>query len=307
MSTSSSLSVQMMQEAILTPVEHRDDHFRFCVGAFSPDGTPLDGCRLVRVWGRSADGSYQDPTRTVTDAITYGGFLDGHYGHFLLESLSRLWWLRRAGVESILWHSWNPRVTAWQREIFELAGISPERFVYVSEPVRVRHITIADPGFVIGAAFHPIHAESLELIQFKAPVAGKKVWLSRAALPPGSAQIGGEAHIEESLRRQGWTIAHPEALSLSQKIELLAEAETIAGIEASAFHLLILARDCRAKIRILVRRSHLHPSYRLIAQTKRLQQSELLPDMETTVGADGVTRKSIARFDQVIDFVNGSP
>ncbi len=270
------LTVNSYRDAVLTPAEHIADRFQFRFGGFAADGTPIDEFRLARHWGVSAPAPFRNGTFVLAGDFIYGGFLDGHFGHFLLESLSRMWWLRRAPAAPILWHCWQTELSAWQRDIFALLGIATDRFRFVETPISVERIVVAAPGFQIGLRFHADQEAALAVVPFQAPIPGRKLWLSRSELPSDREHADGEIEIEGRLRARGWMIVHPQKLSLGAQLAVLRDSETIAGFAGSAFHLLILARDCRARLRIVTRNGKLHPSFALIARGKGLRQRHLV-------------------------------
>ena len=248
------------------------------LGAFAADGSFLDGFRILR--GRAASQT-EPPPASVEDRLAgiwiYGGVINPHYGHFLVESLARAWLLRRRAELPILWHAANKRdvLPAWYREILAMLGIPEERSHTVRRPTSIERVVLPDAGCVIERWLDPQQARALGVFPFaEFPRHGRRVWLSRSRLPESFAKVEGEAEMEACLAQAGWTIIHPETLPVWQQLATMADAEEIAGFEGSAFHTLLLARDVRARITLYRRSSDKLPvTHTMIAVAKHLRQT----------------------------------
>lgn len=269
------------------------------LGAFAADGSFLDGFRILR---NRAASQVEPPPETVEDHLAgtwiYGGVINPHYGHFLVETLSRAWLLRRRADLPVLWHAANKRdvLPAWYREILAMLGIPEERCRTVRRPTSVERIVLPDAGCVIERWLDPQQARALAVFPFaEFPRRGRRVWLSRSRLPEGFARVEGEAEMEACLAEAGWTVIHPETLPVWQQLAAMAEAEEIAGFEGSAFHTLLLARDVRARV-TLYRRSKDRPpvTHAMIAAAKHLRQA--VRELPLRLVKDGF-RQSLAVLD----------
>ena len=63
-------------------------------------------------------------------------------------------------------------------------------------------------------------------------------YISRSRLPDGLRRIEREAELDQLLLNRGWTVIHPEQLSVNEQLRHLRQAQVIAGPLGSAFHLL---------------------------------------------------------------------
>ena len=196
---------------------------RFCLGVeAAPEGTPaLHLCRAI-----------------------YGGMLVDHFGHFLTESLARLWYAAQEPAVPILLtlprRVTRPRLEPWQAEALDLLGLR-ERVIPLTQLARIDTILVPAPGYEIQFTFAPEQAGFLGRIPWR-PVQGRKLWLSRAGVagPNQAAQ----AAIDAALRRDGWEVLHPEKLSLRDQLRACAGAYRLAGEEGSALHGVMLMTGC---------------------------------------------------------------
>ena len=156
------LTVKAFGDVTCMPIERTPkDGLGMKFGAFSSDGMPLESFRLRRFYDMSKEPDFQEADKYVDESATYGGVLFAHFGHFLLESLSRVWCHRELRTGSIIWHAQADKLRDWQEYIFWLLGVPVERFVYIKESTRFREIILPDPGFEIGLSFHPLHADAM--------------------------------------------------------------------------------------------------------------------------------------------------
>ena len=263
--------------------------FGFSVGGYTKDGQHIDDFRLERNWGKSGRAQYHEikvpPIASHCEGL-YGGLLLPHYGHFLLESLSRVWALKTLRSDlPIIWHilSGKPGLTSWQNEIFGLLGINVDRFVLARKPVHMQSIYVPSPGYKIQLWADPYHAKALCVVDTK-PVKGKKVWLSRSKLDEEAGKITNEDELEHELQAMGWLVIYPEQLSITEQIDAIKDAELLAGFEGSAFHTLMLV-NFHGRVKIFERTVRTNPNYVTIANAKGLTQ-EILKVSLTHVSGD---------------------
>ena len=211
------------------------------------------------------------PTRRLGAAV-FGGFLYDHYGHFLLESLGRLWFEGAGRDHPIVWiaatgGTWRP----WMDELADMVGIGADRVVLdaADGALAVDSLLVGDQGFEVNRYMHPWFLDRLAVVPAgrRSDGAGTPVWLSRSALGE-SGGVDEEAAIEERLAAAGWTVVHPERMSVAEQVQVLASAVHVAGIEGSAFHTLLLLRGFSGTVDVLTR--HDSPNFEVINRVQRL-------------------------------------
>ena len=246
---------------------------RMRVGVFGADGEVI-GAALHRRGRHHSEPLPLAPAEEAWEGhFVYGGVLWDHFGHFLVEGLARAWAFAECDGP-ILWLRKSPRqeLSGWQREIFNLLGLGDREHRVVTRPTRVGRLAVPQQGLVMWRYLHPRQEACLAAHPFRAPVAGRRVWLSRSGLPAGLARIEGEVEVEALLRAEGWTILRPETVSVAEQLAALDTAEMIAGFAGSAFHGLMLGRDVRARIVIFSRHPKVEVNYEMIAAAKGLDQ-----------------------------------
>ncbi len=169
-----------------------------------------------------------------------------HFGHFLIEAISPLWYLLQHPETDVLCHE-VPRLfkPTFIDAFLHLAGFKRNRFYSFEKPVQVKEVIIPDPSVYFGKNGYTIHqsvpgkvAANL-LARIKQPgnsTTQQPLYFSRARLQNGNRKIEGEQALEQLLRGAGAAIAYPETLSLAQQVLLINRHQVIIGTSGSALH-----------------------------------------------------------------------
>ncbi len=177
----------------------------------------------------------------IDEDVVYIGHFDNHFGHFLIESLKRLWIYldgncnRRAVYIS---EKDSPYL-----EIFEVFGIGRDRLMRVEKPTRFKSVAIPEESHLISSRHYNIkYLETFNRIRENSKGCGyDKIYLSRAKFKNNA--IYGEEAIENIFKKNGFKIVYPETLSLKEQISLMKDCKHLAGIQGTALHLSLFAAD----------------------------------------------------------------
>lgn len=262
-----------LTEVTLAPVRSPQGPWgKHLFGAFDRNGQFIDG--FAHPWC-AIDGMPAAPIARHQGTAIYGGVAMHHVGHFLLEGLSRLWCLKRFPELPIIWH-WidlpipHPDDRSWQGELIGLLGLAKHRHILLRGPLLVERLLLPEPGFRSGQFLHPLQAASLRCVTGPEAIPGKRIWLSRSALPNQFGRVAGEEQVEALLSAKGWTIIHPERESMRRSAALFHEAELVSGFIGSAFHTVLLHAAPRARLRPVIRPGIPIADYRIVAEAKGL-------------------------------------
>jgi hypothetical protein len=305
------LSLNKITDVVMLPaVPVPDTAEGFLVGTYSLDGHLIPGFEFRRPKSIAKSPPFQRARSRLRGSYLYGGLLIEHFGHFLIESLSRTWALTAHKQLPVVWQCFpKPKLVKWQIEIFKILGIDHRHFRLISRPSKVDTVILPDAGFILNDFVHPDQAEALAAFPFRAPLSGKRIWLSKSKLPPDKGKVLNEEEIEARLLARGWSILHPERVSVSEQLGILSDAETVAGFAGSAFHLLVLGKEVQTKVRIVRRYANPLPAtFEIVARAKRLDQRILNIDFESDNGLRDT--RAIVRvanrqeIDRIVDEVN---
>jgi hypothetical protein len=133
-------------------------------------------------------------------------------------------------------------------------------------------------------------------------VPGARLWLSRSRVGNQARDFSAEA-TEGRLTAAGWTVIHPESLSVREQLDHLSRAEVIAGEEGSAFHTLILLRDIASKrFEIFRRYGPEHGNMRTIGEARAVNQRFHTLANERVIHAEGrVVSKLNPNSSEILD------
>jgi len=179
--------------------------------------------------------------------------LCSNFGHFMTETIGYLWpFLTQASPnplgKPVILMGCNPDDSAAQlvHGLIRAAHAFPLLEVHLPEALHFEEVLVPEPGFRLHAtcsntylqAAHALADWLLDQLKFDAAatIRADKLYLSRSALGPAQRGVDQERALEARLQALGWTIVHPEELSLAEQIALYRSARVVAGFEGSALH-----------------------------------------------------------------------
>lgn len=193
----------------------------------------------------------------------WGGVLWMHFGHFLVESMSRLWPLAHLNeeIDGILFIPKRPRngseVIDFQRDLIALMG-TDAAVACAGTPERVERLIVPGQGIGLGQMIRGTDrfraAVQDRFSKDIAPDGPERLYISRSALPEGRGNLIGEPTVETYLRDAGYTIYHPEQHDVRHQIATYKAARQVIAAEGSALHLLAMVAAPQTQIAMIVRR-----------------------------------------------------
>jgi hypothetical protein len=230
-------------------------------GLFDTNGNPIrqaishrgDEVRLSGPIARDIDFANL-PLVKSNSPYFFIGEINPHFGHFLVESIARLWpllHLSRAFTGNFLYFGQNSASAllnkGFIKSIFGVFSLNTEDFVAYRKPCRLKNVFIADPAFEIRLQGSPLFRQSMQhigdtLASDLADINNTNqtpLYLSKSKLTKGLSGIVNETAIEDCLRKKGVDIWYPETVDLPTQIRELSSRKYIVGSVGSAFHTLI--------------------------------------------------------------------
>ncbi|MBS48423.1 MAG: hypothetical protein CMN60_12015 [Sphingobium sp.] len=236
-------------------------------GGVYSNGNLCEESKLVRAWNNVAFDvtveleTIPKPTGHLKKGI-YGGYLFSHYGHFMLETLSRLWWsLAEKREEPVIFQVVRGgNIPDFAKEILNLLNID-YRLVTNSECLEVEELFIPSASLVERLWVAPEFLVPFQTIADSFPDSNvDKLFVSRGER---ISQIYGERLIMEICQSEGFTVLDPTTSSLREQIVLFASAKEIIGGVGSALHNLPYCRNLQ-KVAYLARAQSIASTYKMI-------------------------------------------
>lgn len=206
----------------------------------------------------------EDEIAALPGTWLFLGPLFGHFGHFLVESISRIWAFDRLRdrIDGVLYvpkfQNRPEHVANAYRPFLNALGVTaPMRNLDV--PTRVERLYVPRQGF---GMFQMIEGAP-EFREFARAHAGKsippagaeKIYISRSALPAQRGSILGETMLEDLLRKEGYEPFHPQKHSHEEQIAAYRAARKVIAVDCSPLHLLALVGDSAQEVAVIARRT----------------------------------------------------
>ena len=238
-------------------------------GIFDPDGRIVPGTvdyhgpnrvTPLQVLATEPD-SLADIETAPDEAYIYGGFINPHYGHFLINTLSRFWHLARERPRAkILCHAGaaaaNWLALPFAGRIFEQLGLRQEAIAQFDRPVRIRELIVPEPAFEEQRHAHRVFRDlCLSIGDGLVEQSGIKrldapAYVSKHRMHSGVGRAINERELVKTLEAAGFDIVHPELLDFERQLKLFASRRLIVGTTGSAFHTSIFLRELPTVISI---------------------------------------------------------
>jgi len=210
-----------------------------------------------------------DGAERVEAPAIFGGCLIRHFGHFIHESLARLWWLApEEGLEGAAkeasatlreleadvyffmpkWLDQGKDLLPYMEEILALIRLPARRIRILERPLRFRQLWIPACvwGFASNAAVldQQLGCDSRALMRHllasadtapapegEPPV--EKVYVTRSGLPVSLGRLLGDVVLDPVLEARGYQVFHPERVSLAEQISLYSRANDLIFMDGS--------------------------------------------------------------------------
>ena len=179
----------------------------------------------------------------LNEDVIFGGSLIGHFGHFTLECLNRLWFVvnhPELPLKILFITTTHGGYHKWFDDFFRLMGIDLNRIIYVDKPVQCRSVIVPTQ-----ASYAPMSFTKEFLLPYQAirsnvkPANHKKLYLTRTQFESDDS-IGvhcyNEKYFEDFFAARGFEIVSMEKLSVEEQISLIAGADEIAATLGTLTH-----------------------------------------------------------------------
>ncbi len=167
------------------------------------------------------------------ETVIYGGILYEHYGHVLLESISRLWYYIKHNPHHYrVVFNFVPRAYGKFKDFFDLLDIPYNEQTFITKPTRYKQVIIPEQSYYYGSVCHREWLTPINYMASKIPAGKyKKIFLSRLKLQRNP--LFNEQAFFNIFKQNGYQIVYPETLSLQGQISLCKVANSLAAWEGT--------------------------------------------------------------------------
>lgn len=172
------------------------------------------------------------------DSIFLSGEFSESYGHFLLEVVSRLWISQFIDIRQYKFIMNPTDRHRWQLDILKALGINPNQILYLHHPTRCERLHIPVQSFVLRKYTSTLAYNTWKKIgdYYDMGVGPDKIYVSRSKLKNNRRRLLNEKEVEKVLSSHGFSIIHPQELSIRNQVNLFRNARIIVGPSGSAMY-----------------------------------------------------------------------
>lgn len=245
------LTCSRVQNATIMPLKNINGDFKG--GVVTNSNEYIESSGIKKVYG----GVYQfDAPEVKNERVIYCGYFVKHWGHFLMESVSRLWYFfeNNTGIDKYVFMTYidsNDVIDGNFREFFELLGIY-DKIELVSVPTKYDEVIIPELGYSSKNYFSNQYKRIFDTVSLnarhKCDTIGKvfkhdKIFLSRMHFSKARKTELGMEMLDSYFQNNGFKIIYPEETSLAELICYLHTAKVCAMSSGTLPHNLLFAND----------------------------------------------------------------
>ena len=260
--------------AVILPLKARPNTVLYKGGVVDAEGNYIEASSLQPNNEIIFDNYKYDVINNCNMNVIYIGGFWNHWGHFIIELTSRLWYVLENDKNHTLKLAYSmisnlPLPQAYL-DFFHLLGIKDEQLLQVKEPTRFKSVVVPEVS-TVHALWYTKEFKNIydKIMKNIVPVYHDKIYFSRTKFPKAINSEFGETLIEKSFAQNGYTIVYPETLSLTEQLSLIKGCKNFAMVSGTLCHNMLFADD-GAEVIILEKSSIRNPIQLLINKMRNL-------------------------------------
>ncbi len=183
-----------------------------------------------------------EPVKRHKKAI-YLGCVIRHWGHFLVEGISRWWFLLQDDKykDYELCYVVYGQERDFMLQIMDMFGLDKNRLKRLERNTEYAELIIPEVSTEFKCFWTDEYKKTISKIKENiTPVFNDKIYLSRTKF---GDRILGEKIVEKTFKKNGYKIIYPERLPIKKQLSIFMGANNIACISGTTAHNLIFARE----------------------------------------------------------------
>lgn len=220
-----------------------DREFNFLAGYDPGDDAYVGIHRMMRSYVPER----RDNIEGSGDTVIFGGILFDHFGHFITESMCRLWYAvkyRDARHKYVFLQNYPFSLPGYMIKFLEMIGIGPDRMLVLEKPMRFKKVIVPRQSFY-GASlsyakglFGLVYDEARKSVTAKP---NRKIYLSRKAYE--KRDLYNEDYFEKFFVEHGFKVIYPDLLPFEEQVAYMAGADEVACTYGSLSHQILFAKE----------------------------------------------------------------
>ena len=192
------------------------------------------------------------------ERVVYCGYLVPHWGHFLVEAVTRLWYFLTNDLtidKYVFFIEENSarQITGNYKQFLELIGVWGKVEI-INVPTKYREVIVPERSFKMGQFWSDEFKRTYDAVAEVAlreetdTAFSKKVFLSRSQLKAFRHKEFNMDMLDDFFETNGYQIVFPEKESLFDLIRIIRNADIVATLSGSIQHNLLFAVDSLKQI-----------------------------------------------------------
>lgn len=212
-----------------------------------------------RIFNQSYEVDYGNLNK-INETVIYGGVLLPHFGHFITESFSRLWFcIQNKENYKIIFFNFENNNKIYYENILKTIGLSSKNCILITTPTQFDKIIIPEQTLYLMSGYRKECQSVYDFIISQIePKSFKKIYLSRKKL--NFCNSTREVYFEDFYRKRGFEIIYPETLSFTEQVSIINGAEEIVCTVGTLVHLTFFCKK-NVKLTILGRTNNKPTNY----------------------------------------------
>lgn len=257
----------LYNDVVITPYLSPNIHYYYpsLLGNISANINYVDHFKFMDVQSKRC--KIIDYEYTIDEPCIFCGFMFNAFGHFIIESISTAWFIKRLPSHYNLYYAYNSvnskKLDQYQRDVFNFIGIRNNVY-FIDKVTKFKNCYIPPAGSAIESFYTPEQENAVAVCECNIQP-GKKTFISRSKFST-TRGCKNEWVLDKILSLRGWNVIYPEKLPFHAQIEEIASSETVFCTSGSALHSLIFIKNPRQKF-VVMPRGH-GPTFNMIAKMK---------------------------------------
>lgn len=186
------------------------------------------------------------------EKVVYCGYLINHWGHFLIEAVTRLWYFMEQDetVDKYVFfieEDSQRQIGGNYLEFLKLLKIW-DRMEIITKPTTYREVIVPELGIVCRESYTPkllkvFNAVAENVVVDPSWETPEKIFYSRSQFKKGIPYEFGFECIDNFFEKNGYTILYPEKVPLSRMIHYIRNAKVVASLSGSLPHNMLFANN----------------------------------------------------------------
>lgn len=195
------------------------------------------------------DGMYPSQPDFVDKKVVYGGWYVNHWGHFLIDTITRLWCRPQDadGYAFIVDEGRQVDISGNFKRFFELLGLPLEKIILVSKPTKFRQVLVPQCAYSASGYYTREYLSLFDTVRENAMAnsAGRqsvdKIFFTRSSLLKARMYELNMKEVDKFFKTNGYRVLAPEKIPLDDMIFYLSTCSVCRAVSGTLPHNMLFA------------------------------------------------------------------